>query len=74
MNEKQLMETYEFKNCGYKIVTCPVCGSKTLDSYWICDKCGWEYDGTLNKKEYSDCNHDTIEHYQETFQKGIEYV
>lgn len=69
MSNKQLMETYEFKNCGYKIVKCPVCGNDTLDSYWICDNCGWEYDGTMDERIYSDCNHTTIEQYREAIQK-----
>lgn len=28
----------------YKKIKCPVCGTTTLDSYWICPRCHWEYE------------------------------
>lgn len=68
MNRNELMETYEFKECGFKIVTCPICGNETLDSYWICDNCDWEYDGTINPNDYSECNHSTINNYKLLFE------
>ena len=47
-----LRETAEYKEHGFKIVTCPVCGNETLDMYWICEHCGWEYDYTKSEDEY----------------------
>lgn len=38
-----IRETVEFKELGYSIVICPICGEETLDNYWICEKCGNEY-------------------------------
>ncbi len=40
-----LRETIEFKDFGFNIVTCPNCAQETLDNYYICPTCGWEYDG-----------------------------
>ena len=66
MNREQLMETREYKECGFHIVKCPVCGKDTLDNYWVCDHCGWEYDNTTNETMYSDANNTTIKEYRET--------
>ena len=55
-----LKETVEYKELGYKIVKCPVCGKDTLDSHWICDNCGWEYDNTLDEDAHSVCNNMSI--------------
>lgn len=63
MTIEQLKETKEFKELGYSIVCCPVCGKPTLDNYWICDNCNWEYDGITDKEEYSEVNHCTLEGY-----------
>lgn len=49
----------------YNEVICPVCGQVTLDSYWICDNCNWEYDDTTDENEYSCVNHGTIRSYKE---------
>ena len=54
----------EFLELGYKIVNCPVCGKETLDDYFICPTCGWEYDGTVEENEYSSCNKATIADYR----------
>lgn len=53
-------KTQEYLELGYKIVTCPVCGKETLDDYFICPICGWEYDGTTEENVYSSCNKATI--------------
>ena len=58
-----LRTTEEYRELGFKIVLCPVCGKETLDSYWICRHCGWEYDGTIEENEYSSCNKATIADY-----------
>ena len=67
MNKEQLMETKEYKEYGFHIVKCPICGEDTLDNYWVCDHCGWEYDGTTKEEEFSEVNNSTIEHYKEKF-------
>ena len=51
-----LRETVEYKEHGFKIVTCPVCGKETLDSHFICPHCEWEYDGTTHELEISSAN------------------
>ena len=61
--KEQLLNTVEYKDLGYNIVTCPVCGNYSLDSYWICDNCGWEYDGITDKNTYSEVNYSTISEY-----------
>lgn len=43
-NEQDLKNTPEYRSGMFRIVTCPVCGHPTLDMYWICEHCGWEYD------------------------------
>lgn len=48
----------------YTEVFCPVCGSKTLDSHWICDECKWEYDGQTEDWAYSSCNGATVAAYR----------
>ena len=55
-----LRSTQEYRELGFKIVNCPVCGKETLDDYFICSTCGWEYDGTTEENEYSSCNKATI--------------
>ena len=64
-----LRETAEYKEHGFKIVTCPVCGNETLDMYWICEHCGWEYDNTRSEDEYSAANSNTIKEYREKYLK-----
>lgn len=44
MTAEQLMKTDEFTNFDYRLVKCPVCKKDTLDNYYICPTCGWEYD------------------------------
>lgn len=67
-NQLDLRETDEFKEYGFQVVNCPVCGRETLDSYWVCDYCGWEYDGTLDENSYSSLNKTTIRKY--TYKKN----
>ena len=56
--------TKEYRELGFKIIKCPVCGKETLDSHWICQNCGWEYDGATDENEYSSCNKATIAEYR----------
>lgn len=59
-----LRATQEYREMGFKIVTCPVCKKETLDSHWICGHCGWEYDGTAEENAYSSCNKITVADYR----------
>lgn len=61
-----LRSTPEYRELGYQIVKCPVCGEETLDHYFICPTCGWEYDGTTEENEYSSCNRTTIAAHRKT--------
>ncbi len=60
----EIRETKEYQELGYAVVTCPVCGRETLDSYWICEHCGWEYDGTTEETLFSAANGTTIREYR----------
>lgn len=48
----------------YNIVKCPICGIQTLDNYFICPLCGWEYDGKVLDEEYSEANKSTVKEYR----------
>lgn len=61
-----LRATEEYRELGYKIVHCPVCGKETLDSYWICQHCGWEYDGITQEGAFSTCNQAMVADYRKT--------
>lgn len=61
----ELRQTVEYRELGFRIVPCPVCGGETLDSHWICRQCGWEYDGTTDDNCYSSCNQATVADYRE---------
>ena len=66
-NEQDLKNTPEYRSGMFHIVTCPVCGYPTLDMYWICEHCGWEYDNTKSEDEYSAANSSTIKEYREKY-------
>ena len=59
-----LRTTKEYRELGFKIVKCPISGRKTLDDYFICPNCGWEYDGITEEDVYSSCNRTTIADYR----------
>lgn len=59
-----LRATQEYREMGFKIIKCPVCGKETLDDYFICPYCGWEYDGTTEEDVYSSCNQATVAEYR----------
>ena len=44
----------------YSEVTCPVCGSKTLNNFYPCKRCGWKYDGIVDEMMYSSVNRGCI--------------
>ena len=66
---EDLMNTEEYKNHGFSIVACPICGRKTLDMFWICSGCGWEYDIFINydENEESLCNGCTPNEYRRQY-------
>lgn len=68
-NVENLVNTEEYKNHGFSIVDCPICGRKTLDMFWICSGCGWEYDIFINYEanEKSFCNGCTPDEYRRQY-------
>ena len=63
MTIEDLKKTKEFREYGYTIVKCPICGEPTLDRFWICDTCGWEFDGAILPDHYSSANGCTVSEY-----------
>ena len=55
---------YKVKNSKLKIITCPICGEETLNCHWICENCGWEYDGVTAENDYSSANKSTVKNYR----------
>ena len=68
-NVENLVNTEEYKNHGFSIVDCQICGRKTLDMFWICSGCGWEYDIFVNydENEESLCNGCTPDEYRRQY-------
>ena len=70
-NEQELKNTPEYRSGMFRIVSCPVCGHPTLDMYWICEHCGWEYDNQLQTEdEESPGNGMSLREYRELYQVG----
>lgn len=70
-----IRNTIEYKSGDFHIVTCPICGNETLDMYWICECCGWEYDYTADEDEESISNGMTIRKYRaEYFKNPMKWV
>ena len=70
-NEQDLKSTPEYRSGMFRIITCPVCGHPTLDMYWICEHCGWEYDIELQTEdEESPCNGMSLRAYRELYKTG----
>ena len=70
-NEQDLKNTPEYRSGMFRIVTCPVCGHPTLDMYWICEHCGWEYDNELQTEdEESPGNGMSLRAYRELYKTG----
>ena len=63
---------YDLKeDSSYKFTICPVCGCLTLNGYYICDICGWEYDGTVMERERSIFNSNlSVKSYRKKFLSG----
>lgn len=56
---------------SYRYTICPICGCLTLNGYYVCDICGWEYDGTVMEKEKSIFNNNlTVKRYRKKFLCG----
>ena len=68
-NIENLVNTEEYQKYGFSIVDCPICGRKTLDMFWICSGCGWEYDIFINYEanEESLCNGCTPDEYRRQY-------
>lgn len=56
--------TREYRELGFQIINCPVCGKETLNDHFICPNCGWEYDGITEGNQYSSCNRATVADYR----------
>ena len=69
MTTEELKQTKEFREYGYTIVKCPICGEPTLDRFWICDNCGWEFDGAVFPEHYSSANKCTVLEYQNKYRE-----
>lgn len=70
-DERHLKNTPEYRSGMFRIVSCPVCGHPTLDMYWICAHCGWEYDNELQTEdEESPGNGMSLREYRELYQVG----
>ena len=70
-NEQDLKNTPEYRSGMFRIVSCPVCGHSTLDMYWICAHCGWEYDNELQTEdEESPGNGMSLRAYRELYKTG----
>ena len=57
----------------YTVISCPICGHKTLDNYDICRHCGWEYDGALGDR-YSTANKATPNEYKMEYMRILRLV
>lgn len=64
---KNLKDTVEYKEFGFNIVKCPVCGQDTLDNHYVCDNCGWEYDNIYDEDNYSSANSCSIQEYRNKY-------
>ena len=69
MTIEELKKTEEFREYGFTIVSCPICGSPTLDRFWVCDECGWEFDGAILPDHYSSANHCTVQEYRNKYRE-----
>lgn len=69
MTVEELKKTDEFRKYGFTIVKCPVCGEPTLDRFWVCDNCGWEFDGAVFPDQYSSANGCTVEEYRNKYRE-----
>ncbi len=65
-----LPDVGEYVDDIYKVILCPVCGNKTLDSYFICQHCDWEYDA-IPEDHYSSTNHATLREYRQIYKKVV---
>ena len=59
-----LRATKEYRELGFQIVKCPVCGKETLNDHFICPTCGWEYDGITEENVFYSCNKTTVSDYR----------
>lgn len=69
MNIKSL-RIGEMADDFFCVVICPICENKTLDNHYICECCGWEYDGGTYDK-YSCANRSTPKEYRKKYEKML---
>lgn len=62
-----LKDMVEYRAFDFQIVICPICGFETLDRNWICECCGWEYDGKTKDDDYSSANGMTVKNYRDKY-------
>ena len=67
MTIEQLKNTEEYKTGYFTIVKCPICGKHTLDMFYICPECGWEYDGAYIPNHYSSANECSVAEYRNKY-------
>lgn len=66
---EELIRSGEYEKLGYRVVDCPICGHRTLDMYWICPRCRWEYDGTA-EEQHSSANGNTPRDYRKAYESN----
>lgn len=71
LNDYNIGDICNHGDYDYKVIKCPCCGAKTLDSWWICDVCSWEYDGVESDSEYSHANNSTLIEYRNRYKNEI---
>lgn len=52
----------------YHFVRCPICGKLTLDNFWVCENCYWEYDD-LMVDEYSIVNQTNMNEFKMYYER-----
>ncbi len=55
---------------GFSAISCPVCGCMTLDNYWICSQCQWEFDDKP-EDHVSSCNGMTLREYRKRYSNSM---
>ncbi len=66
---EDIRKTVEYLEYGFKVVTCPICENETLDDFFICQHCGWEYDGCIKEDDCSSANKATVAEYRAKYEK-----
>lgn len=67
--EIRLKDTVKYRDPIFPLATCPVCGEDAIPEDWICDRCGWQYDGTSENGAFSELNGMTLGEYKQRWRK-----